>query len=100
MLTGRDRKKLEKLKEALPGAKILASDLTTKEGRLSVCSWIERWKPNLIINNAGAGLYGRAADLDIDEQIDLINLNVLGATEITLTAIQMLQREKRYGRRP
>lgn len=97
MLTGRDRQKLEKLKGALPEAKILVANLTTKEGRLSVCQWIERWKPNLIINNAGAGLYGRAADLDIDEQMDLIELNVLGATEITLTAVQMLQREKRYG---
>jgi uncharacterized protein len=40
--------------------------------------------PRYIVNNAGAGLFGRADKLDIDQQCALIDLNCRSLTEVTL----------------
>jgi len=51
--------------------------------------------PDLVINNAGFGLRGAAADLDHDAQINMIDLNVRTLTELSLRhASQMKQRGK------
>lgn len=40
--------------------------------------------PQYLVNNAGFGLIGRAAELDTAEQIDMIDLNIRALTALTL----------------
>jgi uncharacterized protein len=97
MLTGRNKEKLERLAKTLPDSKTLIANLATQNGRDLVVGWINKWKPNLIINNAGIGLYGPALDHLIEEQMEILTVNATAPIEITLGAVEMLQDEKRYG---
>jgi short-subunit dehydrogenase len=51
--------------------------------------------PDVLINNAGYGIYGRTAELPIDEQIGIVDLNVRALTDLTLRMLPaMIQRGK------
>ena len=47
-----------------------------------------------IVNNAGFGLVGRAADLPRDEQLAMIDLNIRTLTELSLAFVDSLSRER------
>jgi short-subunit dehydrogenase len=49
-------------------------------------------EPNVVVNNAGFGLSGRAADLDRAEQLAMIDLNVRALTDLSLKWIDQLER--------
>jgi short-subunit dehydrogenase len=47
-----------------------------------------------IVNNAGFGLTGRAAELDRGEQLEMIDLNVRALTDLSLAFVEQLVRHK------
>ena len=51
-------------------------------------------EPEIIVNNAGFGLVGRAARLNRDEQLAMIDLNVRALTELSLTFVDGLARHR------
>jgi len=51
-------------------------------------------EPQFIVNNAGFGLVGEAAQLDVNEQLEMIDLNVRSLTELSLTFVDSLSRHK------
>ena len=51
-------------------------------------------EPQFIVNNAGFGLIGRAAGLDRDEQLSMIDLNVRTLTDLSLSFIDSLARNR------
>ena len=51
-------------------------------------------KPQSIVNNAGFGLIGRAAELDRAEQLAMIDLNVRALTDLSLAFVDSLARHK------
>ena len=53
--------------------------------------------PDLLVNNAGFGLMGKAALLDHDEQIEMINLNVRTLTELSLRYGDVMRQNGRGG---
>jgi len=65
-------------------------DLSTKEGRKPLLNKISEKKPDLIINNAGVGLYGETLKHSIDEQLEIIEVNVNALVEITLHSAKTL----------
>ena len=52
------------------------------------------FEPAYIVNNAGFGLVGRAAELDRGEQLAMIDLNVRALTELSLRFIDSLARHR------
>ena len=98
ILTGRNEIELKKLAQTLPDAKIAIADLSTPEGIHAVCGLIRKFKPNLIINNAGTGLYGPVLNHKIKDAIDTFETNARATIEITLAACATLDDEGRYGR--
>src|SRR5262249_1269043 len=48
--------------------------------------------PAFVVNNAGFGLVGRAADLDRNEQLAMIDLNVRALTDLSIRFIDSLAR--------
>ncbi len=50
--------------------------------------------PQYLVNNAGFGLIGRIAELDPDEQLDMIDLNIRALTALTLRFLPSLTAQK------
>ena len=51
-------------------------------------------EPAIVVNNAGFGLVGAAADLDRDEQLAMIDLNIRALTELSLAFVDSLARHR------
>jgi len=51
-------------------------------------------EPQFIVNDAGFGLAGRAAALDCDEQLGMIDLNIRALTELSLSFVESLVRHR------
>ena len=72
-----------------------AADLT--QDCSPIISWIQEECPSLIINNAGAGLYGPALSHSTQEQLDLLELNAKALLELTLEGARALQKQSKKG---
>jgi short-subunit dehydrogenase len=51
-------------------------------------------EPEIVVNNAGFGLIGAAAELDHAEQLAMIDLNVRALTDLSLAFVEPLARRK------
>jgi short-subunit dehydrogenase len=52
------------------------------------------FEPEYVVNNAGFGLVGRAADLDRDEQLAMIDVNMRALTDLSLRFVESLVRHR------
>lgn len=98
ILVARRKEALEQVAKTLPGShRIYAVDLVNLQERERFLSWLGTQAPDLIINNAGRGLYGPALTHATKEQIENIELNVQALVEITLESARTLLTQKRSG---
>jgi uncharacterized protein len=51
-------------------------------------------EPAIVVNNAGFGLAGAAAELDRNEELGMIDLNVRALTELSLAFVDSLERHR------
>ncbi|MFC4077619.1 SDR family NAD(P)-dependent oxidoreductase [Salinithrix halophila] len=74
-------------------AEVVGVDLTTEEGLTRVKEHIS-WHPvDLLINNAGFGLYGPTSETDPQKEQEMIQLNVRVPVALTRAALpQMIER--------
>ena len=92
ILHGRDLTRLKSLQEKLSvPTTIVVADLTHAEQRKELIAVIHREKPDCVINNAGVGVYGAVADVALDRQLKMIDLNVKAPVEITIESISMMR---------
>ncbi|RSK44143.1 SDR family NAD(P)-dependent oxidoreductase [Hymenobacter perfusus] len=77
-LVARNPAKLQTALVSLAGSghSVLAADLATPDGMHLVARHIDENRYDAFINNAGAGIYGRFADLPLDKQLELMHLNM------------------------
>ena len=101
VLTARREAQLQKLAGdiAATGAKqphVVATDLETVGGteRLAQALAERGLEPAIVVNNAGFGLSGNAADLDIGAQLRMIDLNVRALTDLSLRFIDSMARHR------
>jgi uncharacterized protein len=84
--------------EASSGAKplVLAADLAQPDAaaRIGEALTARGLEPRTIVNNAGFGLVGRAAELARDEQLGMIDLNLRALTDLSLSFIDSLARHR------
>jgi short-subunit dehydrogenase len=75
---------------------VLAMDLAVPgaAARIGAALAAHALEPQYIVNNAGFGLVGRAADLDRDEQLGMIDLNTRALTDLSLSFIDSLARHR------
>ncbi len=98
LITGRDLSRLEALASALPVSTICyAADLSRKEERQGLIEQIHRHVPDLIINNAGFGLYGAALRHATREQLDILEINANALLEISLESARILIAHQKRG---
>jgi short-subunit dehydrogenase len=79
-----------------PASQVLAIDLAKPGGTDELArGLIERGlEPAIIVNNAGFGLRGAAANLDRIEQLAMIDLNVRVLTDLSLRFVESLGRHR------
>jgi short-subunit dehydrogenase len=77
-LVARNEAKLREAVAQLPGAghDFIAADLSQPEGIDLVAKRLAARHYDVLINNAGAGLYGRFAELPLDDQLRMMRLNM------------------------
>ena len=51
-------------------------------------------EPDIVVNNAGFGLAGPAAEIDLAEQLAMVDLNVRALTDLSLAFVASLERHK------
>lgn len=92
IITGRDEKRLLDLARELPvEVQTIAADLAKPNDRTIVVAAIRQRKPQLVINNAGLGIYGLSVERDIQQQTYITELNVCALQELTLEAAKTLK---------
>lgn len=100
IITGRDLLKLKTLASNIKhkvNVEILDCDLSDQESRKKLVVHIHEKNPDLVINNAGFGIYGDAISSPVHEQLDILTVNGLAVVEITLESIKALLKNNRKG---
>jgi short-subunit dehydrogenase len=77
-----------------PRPAVLAIDLEQRDAVARIAAELlsRGLEPEVVVNNAGFGLTGPAADLDRDEQLAMSDLNIRALTELSLAFVDSLAR--------
>jgi uncharacterized protein len=101
VLVARRAERLEALADEIaasgrPRPTVLMADLTERNAVATIAAELTSrgLEPRNVVNNAGFGLVGRAASLDRDQQIAMIDLNVRTLTELSLGFLESLIRHR------
>ena len=62
---------------------LIKADLSKKEEVINLYEKTKSDKIDILINNAGFGLFGEFNELDLKEELDMINLNIIGLHILT-----------------
>lgn len=77
ILTGRNETKLKEMQKSLGGnVEIIAADLSKREEVFRVYEFCKDKNVDMLINNAGYGLFGKFDDTDLDDEVNMINVNI------------------------
>lgn len=101
VLTARREARLAALADEIaasgrPRPEVLVADLEKRDAvaELSAALSARALEPAFVVNNAGFGLSGAAAELNRDEQLAMIDVNVRALTELSLAFIDSLARHR------
>jgi uncharacterized protein len=101
ILVARTRDKLEELAYRLTEehdviVETFVADLTDPDIGVKLFNWCRsnHLNVNMLINNAGIGLYGKFDELSITEQLAVIQLNLISTVSLTHQFVPMLKENK------
>jgi short-subunit dehydrogenase len=93
-LVARNREKLERVLAGLPGAghSLLVADLSKKDEVHKVDQLMTQQHYDVLINNAGVGMYGRFDELPFPDQVQMMNLNMTAVTRLSYSFIRQAKK--------
>lgn len=100
LITGRDLSKLKSLASQLRtqvSVTPFQADLAQSAGRDVVIEKIQTYVPDLVINNAGFGIYGEVISHPIDSLLNIITVNDEALVALSMAAAQALIAKNREG---
>lgn len=100
IITGRDQTKLNVLAEELRSlvpVEVMTADIALENGRRILIEKIQQQVPDLIVNNAGFGLYGPALTHKTNELQEIVDVNVSGVLQLTLEGARALRAAGKQG---
>ena len=79
LLTGRNKTPLEELKEKLKDKvlDIFIHDLSKEEECINLFNEVQKYHVDILINNAGFGVFGEFINNDLDKELDMLKTNVI-----------------------
>jgi hypothetical protein len=101
VLTARRQTELDALADLIgssgtPRPHVIAADIGTPLGIDGLAADLQArgLEPSIVVNNAGFGLLGAAAELDLAQQLAMIDLDVRALTDLTLRFLDSVIRHK------
>ena len=94
ILVARRKKKLEQLaKELKTNVEIIDLDISSTYNCMQLYNKVKKEKIDILINNAGFGLFGKFDETKLDTELDMVDLNI--KTVHTLTKLFLKDFKKR-----
>lgn len=92
----RNKKALENLKEEIKtDTKIICLDLSKNENCLKLYDMLKEENIDVLINNAGFGMFGNFDILDLNKEIEMINVNILSCDILTKLFLKSMKKRNR-----
>lgn len=96
VLTGRNKSALEKLKSELnTNVYIIPADLSEKEEVFKVYHYCKLHDIDMLINNAGYGIFGRFDETDIEDELNMLNVNITALHILTKLFLRDFKKKNR-----
>ncbi len=98
ILVGRDKEKLESLQEIIKvPSKVIVADLSDTTKVKEVYIMTKNDDVDILINNAGFGMFGNFYETDLNRELEMINTNVLAVHLLTKLFLRdMRKKDKGY----
>lgn len=77
ILTGRNEAVLKEMKEKFGRCEIISADLSVKEEVFKVYRFCTNKGIDMLVNNAGYGIFGEFYETDLERELDMINVNIV-----------------------
>ncbi len=96
VIVARDNEKLQELKEELKTkVEVIATDLSVEENCIELFNKVGY--VDILINNAGFGIFGKFSNTDLNKELNLINTNVVAVHILTKLFLQeMVKKNSGY----
>lgn len=94
VLTASDKEKLEKVKNSLTGnAKTIVADLRNEKEVFDLYTKVAKEDIDILINNAGFGLFGDFVKTDLNRELEMIDVNVKAVHILTKLFLQDFEKK-------
>lgn len=100
LLTSKDPQKLQQVAKELQGmtqVSTQAADLSSPKDLESLLERVRADGPDLIINNAGIGLYGKVLSFPLEQQMQILKINLEALVQISIESARTLQKRNECG---
>lgn len=92
----RNKRALENLKsEIKTNVKIICTDLSLKDNCIQLYEKLKEDEIDVLINNAGFGMYGNFDVLDLNKEIEMINVNIIACDILTKLFLRDMKKRNR-----
>ncbi|MDD4282538.1 MAG: SDR family NAD(P)-dependent oxidoreductase, partial [Bacilli bacterium] len=98
ILVARDKKNLEAMKKELGDKiKIIPMDLSSTFNCMKLYNKVKKENIDILINNAGFGVFGNFYETNLDKELDMIDLNIKAVHTLTKVFLKdFKERNKGY----
>lgn len=94
ILVARNREKLEKIQEQLPTkVTIIVADLANEQKVKELYILTKKENIDVLINNAGFGMFGNFTTTDLQKEIDMINTNIKAVHILTKSFLKDMEKK-------
>lgn len=92
----RNKRALENLEsEIKTNVKIICTDLSLKDNCIQLYEKLKGDEIDVLINNAGFGMYGNFDVLDLNKEIEMINVNIIACDILTKLFLRDMKKRNR-----
>lgn len=97
ILVARDKEKLEKIQESLPTkVTIIVADLSNEQKVKELYVLTKSEKIDILINNAGFGVFGNFTETDLNRELEMIDTNIKAVHLLTKSFLKDMEKNN-YG---
>ena len=94
ILVARDKEKLEKIQESLPTkVTIVVADLSNEQKVKELYVLIKKENIDILINNAGFGIFGDFTETDLNKELEMIDVNIRAVHILTKFVLKDMEKK-------